>query len=207
MPPLSAETPQCVRCAIYARVSVADAGHRELTSITAQIEACEQFIASRRGLGWVLAGPAHVDEGVSAATLQRPGLRALLDDIRKGRIGIVLVHRLDRLSRSRFDLSDLLPLFSVQGVELVCVTQPIDTHTPNGRLSLNILTSFAKFEREIIGERTRDKVAATRRKGRWQGNNTPLGYTRSITSSAWWSRRMTPIWCGRFSGAISPSAP
>lgn len=175
-PPPSAETPQCVRCAIYARVSVADAGHRELTSITAQIEACEQFIASRRRLGWVLAGPAHVDEGVSAATLQRPGLRALLGDIRQGKINIVLVHRLDRLSRSLFDLSDLLPLFAVQGVELVSVTQPIDTHTPNGRLSLNILTSFAEFEREIIGERTRDKVAATRRKGRWQGSGTPLGY-------------------------------
>lgn len=175
-PPSSAETPQSVRCAIYARVSVADAGHRELTSITAQIEACEQFVASRRRLGWLLAGPAHVDEGVSAATLQRPGLRALLDDIRQGKIDIVLVHRLDRLSRSLFDLSDLLPLFAVQGVELVSVTQPIDTHTPNGRLSLNILTSFAEFEREIIGERTRDKVAATRRQGRWQGNGTPLGY-------------------------------
>lgn len=110
----SAETPQSVRCAIYARDSVADAGHRELTSITAQIEACEQFIASRRGLGWALAGPARVDEGVSAATLQRPGLRALFEDIRQGKIDIVLVHRLDRLSRSLFDLSDLLPLFSVR---------------------------------------------------------------------------------------------
>jgi site-specific DNA recombinase len=89
---------------------------------------------------------------------------------------VVVVHRLDRLSRSLFDLSDLLPLFAVQGVELVSVTQSIDTHTPNGRLSLNLLTSFAEFEREIIGERTRDKLAATRRQGRWQGNGTPLGY-------------------------------
>lgn len=174
--PPSAEISQPVRCAIYARVSVADAEHRELTSITAQIEACQQFIASRRGLGWVLAGPAHVDEGVSAATLQRPGLRALLAAIRQDKIDVVAVHRLDRLSRSLFDLSDLLPLFAVQGVKLVSVTQPIDTHTPNGRLSLNILTSFAEFEREIVGERTRDKLAATRRLGRWQGNGTPLGY-------------------------------
>lgn len=165
------------RCAIYARVSVADTGRRELTSIAAQVEACEHYITSRRGLGWVLAGPAYVDEGVSAATLKRPGLRALLTDIRQDKIDVVLVHRLDRLSRSLFDLADLLPLFSVQGVELVSVTQPIDTHTPNGRLSLNILTSFAEFEREIIGERTRDKLAATRRQGRWQGKGAPLGYT------------------------------
>lgn len=164
------------RCAIYARVSVAATEQRELTSIAAQIESCEQFIASRRGLGWVLAGPAYVDDGVSAATLNRPGLRALLADIRQDKINVVLVHRLDRLSRSLFDLADLLPLFSVQGVELVSVTQPIDTHTPNGRLSLNLLTSFAEFEREIVGERTRDKLAATRRQGRWQGNGAPLGY-------------------------------
>lgn len=173
----SAETQPPVRCAIYARVSVADADRREFTSINAQTEACEQFIASRRGLGWVQVSPVYVDEDVSAATLQRPGLRALLADIRQDKVDMVLVHRLDRLSRSLFDLSDLLPLFSVQGVELVSVTQPIDTHTPNGRLSLNILTSFAEFEREITGERTRDKLAATRRQGRWQGNSTPLGYT------------------------------
>lgn len=172
-----AETLPPVRCAIYARVSVADGDRREFTSINAQIEACEQFIASRRGLGWVQVSPAYVDEDVSAATLQRPGLRALLADIRQDKVDMVLVHRLDRLSRSLFDLSDLLPLFSVQGVELVSVTQPIDTHTPNGRLSLNLLTSFAEFEREIAGERTRDKLAAIRQQGRWQGNGTPLGYT------------------------------
>lgn len=155
---------------------MADTEHREFTSITAQIEDCEQFIASRRRLGWVLAGPAYIDEGVSAATLQRPGLRALLEDIRQDKIDAVLVHRLDRLTRSTFDLSDLLPLFSVQRIQLVSATQPIDTHTPEGRLSLNLLTSFAEFEREITGERTRDKLAATRRQGRWQGNGTPLGY-------------------------------
>jgi DNA invertase Pin-like site-specific DNA recombinase len=165
-----------MRCAIYARVSVADAERPGLTSIQVQVEACEQYIAARRGMGWIQSGPAYIDDGVSASTLQRPGLRALLTDIRQDKIGVVVVHRLDRLSRSLFDLSDLLPLFAVQGVELVSVTQSIDTHTPNGRLSLNLLTSFAEFEREIIGERTRDKLAATRRQGRWQGNGTPLGY-------------------------------
>ncbi len=175
-PPSVAATQRPIRCAIYARVSVADSERRELTSIAAQVEACEQFIISRRGMGWIAAGPAYIDEGVSAATLQRPGLRALLADIRQDKIDVVLVHRLDRLSRSLFDLADLLPLFAVQGIELVSVTQPIDTHTPNGRLSLNLLTSFAEFEREIAGERTSDKLAATRRQGRWQGNGTPLGY-------------------------------
>jgi DNA invertase Pin-like site-specific DNA recombinase len=135
-PPPSAETVPPVRCAIYARVSVADAERPGLTSIQVQVEACAQFIASRRGMGWIQSGPAYIDDGVSAATLQRPGLRALLADIRQDKIDVVVVHRLDRLSRSLFDLSDLLPLFTVQGVELVSVTQPIDTHTPNGRLSL-----------------------------------------------------------------------
>jgi DNA invertase Pin-like site-specific DNA recombinase len=165
-----------VRCAIYARVSVADTEHRAITSIAAQVEACQHYITSQRGRGWVLAGPAFADEGESGATLQRPGLRTLLKEIEQGNIDVVVLHRLDRLSRSLFDLADLLPLFDLKGVELVSVTQQIDTHSPNGRLSLNLLTSFAEFEREIIGERTRDKVSATRRQGRWQGNGTPLGY-------------------------------
>lgn len=101
----------------------------------------------------------------------------MLEDVRQDKIDVVVVHRLDRLSRSLFDLTDLIPLFTVQQVALVSVTQPLDTRTPNGRLSLNLLTSFAQFEREIIGERTRDKVAATRAKGMWQGSGTPLGYT------------------------------
>jgi DNA invertase Pin-like site-specific DNA recombinase len=113
---------------------------------------------------------------VKGATLKRPGLRALLDVIRQDKIDVVVVHRLDRLSRSLFDLSELIPLLRVQRVELVSVTQQLDTQTPNGRLSLNLLTNFAEFEREIIGERTRDKVAATRGKGLWQGKGTPLGY-------------------------------
>ena len=170
-------TAKSVRCAVYARVSVADHQRSELTSIDVQLEACRAYIESQRGLGWVIAVPAYTDDGETGATLQRPGLRALLEDVRQDKIDVVVVHRLDRLSRSLFDLTDLIPLFTVQRVALVSVTQPLDTQTPNGRLSLNLLTSFAQFEREIIGERTRDKVAATRAKGMWQGSGTPLGYT------------------------------
>ena len=165
-----------MRCAVYARVSVADPQGNGLTSIDVQVEACRAYIKSQRGLGWVVVEPAYKDEGVTGATLKRPGLRTLLDDIRQDKIDVVVVHRLDRLSRSLFDLSELIPLLRVQRVELVSVTQQLDTQTPNGRLSLNLLTSFAEFEREIIGERTREKVAATRGKGLWQGKGTPLGY-------------------------------
>jgi DNA invertase Pin-like site-specific DNA recombinase len=166
-----------LRCAVYARVSVADTQSRELTSIDLQVEACQRYIESQRGLGWVMVGPAYSDDGVSGATLQRPGLRALLEDVRQDKIDVVLVHRFDRLSRSLFDLTDLIPLFSAARVDLVSVTQPMDIKTPYGRLTLNLLASFAQSEREDIGERTSDKVAATRAKGMWQGSGTPLGYT------------------------------
>ena len=167
---------QTKRCAVYARVSVADAHRGEMTSIEVQIEACLAYIASQRGLGWAAVEPAYKDEGVSGGTLQRPALRALLDDVRQGKIDVVVAHRIDRFSRSLFDLCDLIALLDVQRVQLVSVTQPVDTSTPWGRLSLHLLTSFAEFERQLIGERTRDKLAATRAAGRWQGQGTPLGY-------------------------------
>jgi site-specific DNA recombinase len=173
---VNATTAKPLRCAVYARVSVADDRESKLTSIDAQAEACKAYINSQQSQGWVMVEPAYTDDGVTGATLQRPGLRALLEDVHQDKIDMVVVHRLDRLSRSLFDLTDLIPLFTVQQVALVSVTQPLDTQTPNGRLSLNLLTSFAQFEREIIGERTRDKVAATRAKGMWQGSGTPLGY-------------------------------
>lgn len=165
-----------MRCAVYARVSVADSQDNKLTSVDAQVEACRACIKNQQNLGWVMVEPAYTDDGVTGATLQRPALRALLDDVRQDKIDVVVVHRFDRLSRSLFDLTDLIPLFTVAGVELVSVTQPMDIQTPNGRLTLSLLISFAQFEREIIGDRTRDKVAATRAKGMWQGSGTPLGY-------------------------------
>ena len=177
-PSTSADTtPPPVRCAVYARVSVSDHQSSQLSSIDVQIDTCRAYINTKRGLGWVMVEPAYTDDGVSGSTLQRPGLRALLEDVRQDKMDVVVVHRLDRLSRSLHDLTDLIPLFTVAGVELVSVTQPMNMQTPDGRLTLSLLTSFSQFEREIIGERTRDKVAATRAKGMWQGSGTPLGYS------------------------------
>lgn len=165
------------RCAVYARVSVADVQPVEFNSLAAQIEACEQYVTDRAAMGWVLAGPAYTDDGESAKDLQRPGLSALMKSVQQGAVEVVVVYRLDRLSRSLLDLTEvLLPLLKFKCVDLVSVTQHLDTHSPSGRLSLNLLTSFAEFERETIGERTRDKLSATRRQGRWQGGGTPLGY-------------------------------
>jgi site-specific DNA recombinase len=171
------ETAKPLRCAIYARVSVADRQSSALTSIDAQVEACRAYIKSQLHLGWVMVEPAYTDDGVSGATLQRPGLRALLEDVGQDNIDMVVVHRLDRLSRSVQDVTDVIPLLDIQGVDLVSATEPaVNTSTSLGLLTVHILTSFAQFEREIIGERTRDKLAAMRSKGMWQGNGTPLGY-------------------------------
>lgn len=165
-----------MRCAIYARVSVADTDPNKFTSLAAQIEACEQYIASQRGKDWGLAYPPFTDDGLSGANLERPGLRCLLKLVNQGEVDVIVVHRLDRLTRSLFDLETLLPLFEFKGVALASVTEQIGTRTPAGRLSLNLLTTFAEYEREAIGERTRDKLSATRRRGGWQGSGTPLGY-------------------------------
>lgn len=167
-----------VRCAVYARVSVSGSQASEFNSLEAQVEACERYIAERAGQGWTLTVPTFTDDGESAKDLQRPGLRALIALVEQGAIDVVVIQRLDRLTRSPFDLvSVLLPLFEAHRVQLVGVAQHIDTSTANGRLSLNLLVSFVEFEREAIGERTRDKLAATRQRGLWQGHGTPLGYS------------------------------
>ena len=165
-----------MRCAIYARVSVADTQPSSFTSLTAQIEACEQYIASQRVKDWGLAYPPFTDDGLSGSNLDRPGLRSLLKLVDQGEVEVIVVYRMDRITRSVFDLETLLPLFELKGVALASITEQIDTHTPVGRLSLNLLTTFAEYERETIGERTRDKLSATRRRGGWQGKGTPLGY-------------------------------
>jgi site-specific DNA recombinase len=165
-----------VRCAVYARVSVDDTNSSEFTSIDAQVEACRDFIASQRALGWVAIEPSYADHGYSGSNLDRPALKALLADMAKQKVDVVVVHRLDRLSRSIGDLCALVPLFEGPSIRLVSLAQSIDTATPSGRLTLNLLTSFSQFEREVTGERTREKLAVTRARGMWQGNATPLGY-------------------------------
>lgn len=165
-----------LRCAMYVRVSVEDKQDAQMPSIEVQAQACLSFIEAHRHENWQAIEAVYADNGYSGANLQRPALRRLLDDMQSDKIDVVVVHRFDRLSRSIADLETLLPLFTVPGIRLVSVTQPLDTEPPMGRLNLNLLTSFAQFERELIGERTREMLTATRASGRWQGTAAPLGY-------------------------------
>ena len=148
----------------------------EFNSLDAQREACEAYVASQRAEGWVLVPDRYDDGGISGGTLERPALRRLLKDIESGLIDVVVVYKIDRLSRSLTDFSKLVEVFESNDVTFVSITQSFNTTTSMGRLTLNILLSFAQFEREVIGERIRDKFAASRRKGMWMGGNVPLGY-------------------------------
>ncbi|MBM9595995.1 recombinase family protein [Roseitranquillus sediminis] len=164
------------RCAIYTRQSSEEGLEQEFNSLHAQREACEAFIASQRSEGWVLVRDQYDDGGISGGTLERPGLQRLLDDIEDGLVDVVVVYKIDRLSRSLADFAKLVEVFDRNGVTFVSVTQSFNTTTSMGRLTLNILLSFAQFEREVTAERIRDKVAASRRKGMWMGGNVPWGY-------------------------------
>lgn len=165
-----------LRCAIYTRKSSEEGLDMEFNSLDAQREACEAYIASQRSEGWVATRERYDDGGFSGGTLERPGLKQLLADIDDGLIDVVMVYKIDRLSRSLMDFSKLVEIFDRNGVTFVSVTQSFNTTTSMGRLTLNILLSFAQFEREVIGERIRDKVAASRKRGIWMGGYVPLGY-------------------------------
>jgi DNA invertase Pin-like site-specific DNA recombinase len=165
-----------LRCAVYTRKSSEEGLEQEFNSLHAQRESCENFIASQRGEGWLLVPDRYDDGGISGGTLERPALRRLLADIEAQRIDIVVVYKIDRLSRSLMDFSKLAETFERHKVSFVSVTQQFNTSTSMGRLTLNMLLSFAQFEREVIGERIRDKFAASRRKGMWMGGFVPLGY-------------------------------
>jgi len=164
------------RCAIYTRKSSEEGLEQEFNSLHAQREACEAYIASQRHEGWVPVPHHYDDGGISGGTLDRPGLQRLLADIEARRIDVIVVYKVDRLTRSLMDFAKLVDAFERNGVSFVSITQQFNTTTSMGRLTLNILLSFAQFEREVIGERIRDKVAASRRKGMWMGGNPPLGY-------------------------------
>jgi len=165
-----------LRCAVYTRKSSEEGLEQEFNSLHAQREACESYIASQRSEGWVLVRDQYDDGGVSGGTLERPGLKRLLADIEDGLVDVVVVYKIDRLSRSLMDFSKLVEVFDRNSVTFVSVTQSFNTTTSMGRLTLNILLSFAQFEREVTGERIRDKIAASRRKGMWMGGVPPLGY-------------------------------
>lgn len=168
--------PSLQRCAVYTRVSMDNAESDKLSSVQVQFMACHELIASQLSKHWVPTNRIYEDRGYSGGNMHRPALQELLSDVADGLVDIVVVHRLDRLSRYMVDFSKLMQSFERFGVALVSVTQSIDTSGPLGRLTLNLLTSFAQFEREIAGERSREKRAASRRQGFWQGSVSPLGY-------------------------------
>lgn len=165
-----------LRCAVYTRKSTDEGLDQEFNSLDAQREACTAFIASQIGLGWRLV-PDHFDDGgISGGTLERPALQRLLQQIRDRKVDIVVVYKIDRLTRSLMDFSKIVEVFDANGVSFVSVTQQFNTTTSMGRLTLNVLLSFAQFEREVTAERIRDKIAASKKKGMWMGGVVPLGY-------------------------------
>src|ERR1700681_2306064 len=164
------------RCAIYTRKSSEEGLEQDYNSLHAQREACEAFVRSQAGEGWKLLRTAYDDGGFSGGTMERPALQQLLAHIREGLIDVVVVYKVDRLTRALADFARMVELFDNQSVSFVAVTQQFNTTTSMERLTLNVLLSFAQFEREVIGERIRDKIAASKRKGMWMGGHLPLGY-------------------------------
>jgi len=171
-----AATVKQVRCAIYTRVSDDQGLEKDFNSLDAQYDASQAYIRSQAHAGWTLVRPKYDDGGFSGGNTDRPALQRLLDDIRARKIDIIVVYKVDRLTRSLADFAKLVELFDQHGVSFVSVTQQFNTTTSMGRLTLNVLLSFAQFEREVTSERIRDKVAASKRKGLWVGGKTPLGY-------------------------------
>jgi site-specific DNA recombinase len=164
------------RCAIYTRKSTEEGLEQDFNSLDAQREACAAFIQSQKHEGWTALPMAYDDGGYSGGSMERPALQRLLADIEDGRIDVVVVYKVDRLTRALSDFAKLVEVFDRRGVSFVSITQQFNTTTSMGRLTLNILLSFAQFERELIGERVRDQIAASKRKGMWMGGTVPLGY-------------------------------
>src|SRR5262245_19044997 len=172
----SRHTLPLVRCAIYTRKSTEEGLEQEFNSLDAQRESAEAFVRSQSAEGWTCLPDRYDDGGFTGGHMGRPALKRLLTDIDAGKVDCVVVYKVDRLSRSLLDFAKILETFDRHRVSFVAVTQQIHSGTSMGRLMLNVLLSFAQFEREIIGERTRDKITATRRKGKWAGGRPLLGY-------------------------------
>jgi site-specific DNA recombinase len=177
-PPSSTST---LRCAIYTRKSIEEGLNRDFNTLEAQREAAQAYIRSQLHAGWMALAERYDDGGYTGANLERPALRRLLADIAAGRIDAVIVYKVDRLSRSLLDFARLMEIFERSQVSLVSITQPLNTTSSLGRLTLNILLSFAEFERQMIADRTRDKMAAARRRGKWVGGTPVLGYDIAAT--------------------------
>ena len=167
---------QRLRCAIYTRKSSEEGLEQDFNSLDAQREACEAYILSQRHAGWIALPEMYDDGGISGGTLERPSVQRLFKDVREGKIDCVVVYKVDRLTRSLADFAKIVDIFDASSVSFVSVTQQFNTTSSMGRLTLNVLLSFAQFEREIAGERIRDKIAASKKKGMWMGGYPPLGY-------------------------------
>ena len=168
--------PRRVRCAVYTRKSSDEGLEQEFNSLHAQREACEAFIRSQKHEGWICLPESYDDGGISGATMGRPALQRLLDDLRGGKVDVVVVYKVDRLTRSLADFAKIVEILDRHTASFVSVTQQFNTTSSMGRLTLNVLLSFAQFEREVTGERIRDKIAASKRRGMWMGGTPPLGY-------------------------------
>jgi len=164
------------RCAIYTRKSSEEGLEQSFNSLHAQREACEAYIRSQTREGWVASQATYDDGGYSGGNVERPALNLLIEEIKQGNVDVIVVYKVDRLSRSLADFVRLVDLFNQHNVSFVSVTQQFNTSSSMGRLTLNVLLSFAQFEREVTSERIRDKIAASKRKGIWMGGVVPLGY-------------------------------
>ena len=165
-----------LRCAIYTRKSTEEGLDQEFNSLDAQREACAAYIVSQRHEGWQLVPDHYDDGGISGGTMERPGLKRVLDDVRSGKVDVIVVYKVDRLTRALSDFAKIVDILDEAEASFVSITQAFNTTTSMGRLTLNVLLSFAQFEREVISERVRDKVAASKAKGMWMGGCVPLGY-------------------------------
>ena len=165
-----------VYCAIYTRKSTIEGLEKDFTTLDAQREAGESYIKSQKSQGWAISSEKYDDGGFTGADTNRPALQRLMNDIKLGKINCIVVYKVDRLSRSLLDFTSLLEFFEAYHVAFVSVTQHFNTDSSMGRLTLNVLLSFAQFEREMISERTRDKIGAARKKGKWAGGLPTLGY-------------------------------
>ena len=173
---MSAGPKRQIRCAIYTRKSSEEGLEQSFNSLDAQREACEAYILSQRQEGWRVVETPYDDGGYSGGSMERPALKQLLADIDARKVDAVVVYKVDRLTRSLADFAKIVQVFDSDNVSFVSVTQQFNTTSSMGRLTLNVLLSFAQFEREVTGERIRDKIAASKRKGMWMGGRVPLGY-------------------------------
>ena len=164
------------RCAIYTRKSTDEGLEQDFNSLHAQREACEAYVLSQKSEGWKLVPTAYDDGGFSGGSLDRPGLKQLLADVHAGRVDVIVVYKVDRLTRALADFAKIVDVLDAAGASFVSVTQAFNTTTSMGRLTLNVLLSFAQFEREVTAERIRDKISASKAKGMWMGGLRPMGY-------------------------------